>query len=45
MAFLTLNYVKKILNEYGFHSFIKHVLKKKMCPTMFHKILMENVTV
>ena len=26
VVFLTLNYVEKILNDYGFHSFIKHDL-------------------
>ena len=25
---LTLNYIEKICNDYGFHSFIKHVLTK-----------------
>ena len=28
VVFLTLNYVEKILNDYDFHSFIKHVLTK-----------------
>ena len=28
VVFLTLNYVEKIRNDYGFHSFIKHVLRK-----------------
>ena len=26
VVFLTLNYVEKICNDYGFHSFIKHDL-------------------